>query len=141
MKAALLLLAALSLDVHAQSLYKCSADGKVSYSQTPCERGNASVLAVPDAPPPDPDAKARLQQQQRDLKELEQARHKREAQQERDDKVADREARARYKKCAKLRMERKHAEEDARNALIQKAESAQLKARRAADKVTLECGQ
>jgi hypothetical protein len=141
MKSALLLLAALSTGAAAQNLYKCSADGKVTYSQAPCERGTSSVVAVPEAPPPDPDAKARLQQQQRDLKQLEQARQQREAKQDRDEKVADREARARFKKCAKLRLEHKHAAEDARNAAIQKAESAQLKARRAADKLALECGQ
>ena len=60
MKLLPLVLLACALPGAAQSLHKCTLDGKVTYSQTPCERGDATTIAVPDAPRPDPAAAAEL---------------------------------------------------------------------------------
>ena len=136
-----LLLLALVLPAAAQAqVHKCTVDSKVSYSQAPCERGQAAVIAVPDAPPPDPGAKADLTRQKREAKLMEKERLKREAQQDRADEAAHRVAAKRRDKCQKLKQDQKWAEEDARGALIQNSERAQIKARRVAERYKLECG-
>jgi len=136
----LLLLLAIALPAAAQTVNKCTVDGKVTYSQAPCERGQATTIAAPDSPAPDPAAKADLARQQREAKQLEKERHKREARQEREDAAASRAAATRQRKCAKLRQDQKWAEEDARGALIQNSERAQIKACRVAERYKLECG-
>ncbi|HEY1148505.1 MAG TPA: DUF4124 domain-containing protein [Pseudoduganella sp.] len=141
MKTLLLLALTLPAAVQAQAqVHKCTVDGKVSYSQAPCERGQAAVIAVPDAPPPDPSAKTDLARQKREAKLMEKERLKREAQQGREDEAAHRVAVKRRDKCQKLRQDQKWAEEDARGALIQNSERAQIKARRVAERYKLECG-
>lgn len=139
MKTLLLLALALPAAALAQ-VHKCTVDGKVTYSQAPCERGQAAVIAVPDAPPPDPGAKADLARQKGEAKLMEKERLKREAHQQREDEAAHRVAVKRRDKCQKLRQDQKWAEEDARGALIQNSERAQVKARRVAERYKLECG-
>lgn len=140
MKPLPLLLLAIVLPAGAETLHKCTVDGKVSYSQQPCEKGVASTVAVPPAPPPDLAAAADLKRQQGEADKLSTARRKREAREERDDMAAARTTAARNKKCRKLQMQQKWAEEDARGATLQNTERARLKAKRAADMAQLECG-
>lgn len=136
-----LFLLALALPAAAQAqVHKCTVDGKVTYSQAPCERGQAALIAVPNAPPSDPGAKAELARQKREGKQLEKERLQREAHQDRADETAHRAAAARRNKCQKLKQDQKWAEEDARGALIQHSERAHIKAKRAAERYTLECG-
>ncbi len=120
-------------------VYKCTAGGKVTYSQTPCERGTETVLPTPAAPTPGPDAAKDLQRMQRESKKLEQQRLKREALQEREDARLDRAAGVRRQKCDKLRLERKWADDDVRRAPPQAVEGARLKAARAAERLAVEC--
>lgn len=136
----LLALSAVALPAQAQTLHKCTVDGKVSYSHQPCDRGQAAVIAVPEAPAPDPTAAKELQRQRKEADKLESARHKREARQEREDIAAGRVAAARARKCDKLRLQQKWAEEDARGATIQGLERARTRASRANDLYKLECG-
>ncbi|WP_395407924.1 DUF4124 domain-containing protein [Pseudoduganella sp. UC29_106] len=136
-----LLLFALVLPAAAQAqVHKCTVDGKVTYSQAPCERGQAAVIAVPDAPAPDPGAKTDLARQKREAKLMEKERLKREAHQDREDEATHRVAAKRRDKCQKLKQDQKWAEEDARGAQIQNSERAQIKARRVAERYKLECG-
>jgi len=136
-----LLLLALSLPPGAaDQVHKCTLDGRVTYSQTPCTAGQSSVLKVPAAAPADPNAKADLARQQRMSKDMQAEREKREARQSRDDALAERAAATRRGKCRKLKQDQKWAEEDARGALLQHVERAQIKARRAAERYKLECG-
>jgi nitrate reductase alpha subunit len=121
-------------------IHKCTVDGKITYSQAPCERGQSAVLSVPEAPPPDTNARADLARQQKMSKDLQTEREKREARQAVVDEKASRVAATRRSKCLKLRQDQKWAEEDARGALIQHVERAQLKAKRAAERYKLECG-
>ena len=120
-------------------VYKCTAGGKVTYSQTPCERGAETVLATPAAPAPSHDAAKDLQRMQRESKKLEQQRLKREALQEREDARLDRAAGLRRQKCDKLRLDRKWADDDVRRAAPQAVEGARLKASRAAERLAVEC--
>lgn len=140
MKLLPLLLLALVLPAGAQTLHKCTLDGKVSYSQQPCEKGVASTVAVPAAPPPDPAAAADLKRQEREAEKLAAARRKREAREEREEMAAARAVAVHNKKCKKLQLQQKWAEEDARGATLQNTERARIKAKRAAEMVQLECG-
>jgi hypothetical protein len=139
MKPLPLLLLAMALPAGAQALHKCTIDGKVSYSQQPCERGVASTLEVPPAPPPNPAASGDLQRQEREANKLAAERRKREAREERQELAEARAVATHNKKCKKLQMQQKWAEEDARGATLQNTERARLKAKRAADTYQLEC--
>lgn len=138
MKLPFLLLASFAVTAHAQ-VYKCTVDGKVTYSQAPCERGSETVLAVPDAPAASPGSARELERVRRAGAQLEKERMARETAQEHSDARADRAAASRRQRCDKLRLQAKWAEEDARRAQPQAQETARLKARRAADRVAVEC--
>ena len=138
MKLHFLFLASFAMTAHAQ-IYKCTADGKVTYSQTPCERGNEKVLPVPDAPAASPASGRELERVRRAGAQLEKERTARETAQERSDARADRAVASRRQRCDKLRLQAKWAEEDARRAQPQAQEAARLKARRAADRIAVEC--
>ncbi|MCE3262081.1 MAG: hypothetical protein K0R43_1160 [Pseudoduganella sp.] len=140
MKPLPLLLLALALPAGAQALHKCTIDGKVSYTQQPCEKGVATTIAVPAPPPPDPSAAADLKRQEREANRLATARRKREAREEREALAEARAVASHNKKCQKLRLQQKWAEEDARGATLQNMERSRQKAKRAAEMVQLECG-
>lgn len=123
----------------AQTIYKCTLDGKVSYSETPCANGTVSTLAAPPAAPVDPDAATALARQKQQADTLEQQRHQREARDERSERRAGRAADAHVKKCAKLRLQKQWAEQDAKGATIENLARARGKAQRAADTLALEC--
>jgi len=140
MKLLPLLLLAMALPAGAQALHKCTIDGKVSYSQQPCSKGVASVIDVPVAPAPDPAATADLKRQEREAEKLANQRRKREAREERDSLAEARAVASHNRKCKKLQMQQKWADEDARGATLQNTERAKVKAKRAADMYQLECG-
>ncbi|WP_374581099.1 DUF4124 domain-containing protein [Pseudoduganella sp.] len=140
MKPLPLLLLAMALPAGAQALHKCTVDGKTSYSQQPCEKGVAATIAVPPAPAPDPAAAADLKRQAREANKLASERRKREAREEREALAEARAVASHNKKCKKLQLQQKWAEEDARGATLQNLERSKQKARRAAEVVQLECG-
>jgi hypothetical protein len=140
MKLLPLLVLVLSLPAGAQTLHKCTVDGKVSYSQQPCERGLASTVDVPPPPPPDQAASADLKRQEQEAEKLASQRRKKEAREEREGLAEARAVASHNKRCKKLQMQQKWAEEDARGATLQNTERARLKAKRAADMAQLECG-
>lgn len=122
----------------AQTIYKCTVDGKISYGQSPCAGGKA--LDVPAAATQDGAAAgAELARQQRLSQQLERERHRKEAREAREDQRQDRAAALRQRQCAKLALNRKWADEDARRASAGQADAARLKARRAAEQLALEC--
>jgi len=133
-----LLLAALSLPASAQ-VYKCSVDGKVTYTQAPCERGDETVLQVPGAPAVAGGSAGELERMRRASAQLQKERVARDTAQERADARADRTAATRKQRCDKLRQQAKWADDDVRRAQPQAQEAARLKARRAADRAALEC--
>lgn len=139
MKLLLLLLMAMALPAGAQALHKCTIDGKISYSQQPCEKGVASTIEVPAAPAPDPATASNLKRQQREAEKMASERRKREAREERESLAEARAVANHNKKCKKLQMQHKWAEEDARGATLQNSERAKVKAKRAADMYQLEC--
>ena len=155
----LLTLCLLAGAAHADTIYKCTADGKITYSQTPCAAGaTGSVLTVPATPAPDPAAAAELQRQKREADAMQKAREKREAKEEREAAKSDAAAAAHRKQCAKLALEKKWADDEARGAApgaasgaaidpagsgatvsTAAAARARLRASHAADLLALEC--
>lgn len=133
----------LACPLPALAIYKCETGRTVSYSDTPCLSGKSSMIATGQAAggiepvPVDP----RLEQQKAELQRLQNARQRREAQEE---KAAQKMLKAhatKQKKCAKLTLQQKWREEDAAMAVGKAGEKARLKARRMAEAVHLECGQ
>lgn len=135
----------------AQTIYKCTVDGKVSYADRPCP-GGASIAVAAPAARPDTSVPAReaarreretlLQMEKlrmtREL-QMEKLRLARELQAERKQARAQKEADAQRRKCEKLRLQRKWAIEDAFRASGPAREAARRKARRDAEALAVEC--
>jgi hypothetical protein len=135
-----LILWSATLLVYAQTVYKCTLDGKVSYGDRPCAAGaNTATLEAPVAPARDPGAATSLRRQQKQADTLEKARLKREEREERDAARVSQAAAVQRKKCDKLQLNKRWADEDARRATGQASEPARLKARRAGETMALEC--
>ncbi|NYE60356.1 hypothetical protein FHW58_001508 [Duganella sp. 1224] len=125
---------------YAQTVHKCTLDGKTSYGDTPCPAGaQAATLETPTAPPRDAAAAGTLRRQQKQADALEKARLKREERDERDAARASQAAAVQRKKCDKLKLNKRWADEDARRATGQATEAARLRAHRAGEAMALEC--
>ena len=144
--AAVLCAAALaSLNTQAQSVYKCTLDGKVSYSDTPCASNTAtsSTLPVPVAPAANPSAASDLQRLKKESAAVEKERQKAAQREAREaERAAEREtkrAAVQRKRCAKLALTKQWAEEDARRATAANVDKAGLRAKRVGETMQLEC--
>lgn len=124
----------------AQTIYKCSSNGKVAYGEQPCTGGTQATLAVLPAPPLDPELKERLARQKALAESLDKERRDAVAQAAR----AARPAAAtrispQLARCDKLRLQLKWAEEDLRKAAGPATEALRLKAQRQAESMAVEC--
>ena len=140
MKSPSLLLCAMALSAgpaSAQDVYKCVQDGQTSYSATPCTGGQLQILEVP-SPPPAVD-KGAATRQERVASQMEAARKQRESREDQARERAAKQLEARDKHCAQLRMEKKWAAQDAVGAGDRNRDAAQLKARRAGERLAVEC--
>lgn len=135
---AALALWALAQGVAAQTIYKCSAGGKVSYGEQPCADGKATTLAVPPAPDPTA-AAAQSRQDKARLAAFQKERAARETREEKERERAARAAASVRQKCERLRLQGKWADEDAARAGKATAAAARLKARRQAESLAVQC--
>ena len=126
----------------AQNVYKCTVDGKISYSDVPCPAGAAasSMLAVPNAPADAPASAGHLQQLQNESAALQRSRQKIEEREARESERAARTTAVQRKRCGKLALTKQWADDDARRATDANADKARLRAKRAGESHTLECG-
>ncbi|MEO8837442.1 MAG: DUF4124 domain-containing protein [Herbaspirillum sp.] len=128
------------ISLSAQAAYKCEQQGHISYSDTPCPNGKTITTSITQPEPADSvRAQDQLNQQKTELKQLENARHRREAAQETQQRRVALAHNAKQKKCKSLELHKKWAEEDVRSANNKTAPKAQIKARRASEKHALEC--
>lgn len=139
MKFLVILMLCASATADAQPLYKCTVDGKPTYSDTPCKAGTSTVIDVPR--PPKIDTSGDLARTEKLSAQMEKERHKREAHDEREQERAAKAADAQRKKCDAARLKQKEAEQAASNATLKKYERAQANAARAADAASAECKQ
>lgn len=121
------------------TVYKCTHDGKVSFTDLPCRDGQSVVMPAPPVPEYSARDRATLARQGKELARLEKEHRKEEALAERARERASRAAAAQNKKCAALKLQHKWAAEDARAATDKQAAQARIKVRRAAEKMALEC--
>lgn len=133
----ILLLAA--LPTAAQSVYKCTVAGKVSYGDQPCADAVVTELLTPAATPADPASASSLQRQKALLAGLEKQRHKREAAQERIDARIDKAAAAQARRCAKLRLQQQWAQQDLAQTEGKGKDALRKKAERQRQGMRLEC--
>jgi len=139
----LLLSLLLSISLPVLAIHKCESGGKIIYSDVPCLDGKSSDLgAMADSSSASDVDKAKRQnaQEKSKLKQLENARHKREAQEEKQQLPIARAAAIQKKKCANLAQKKRWGDEDAAKASGKNLDAARLKARRLGEKYTLECG-
>ncbi|WP_219115914.1 DUF4124 domain-containing protein [Janthinobacterium sp. UMAB-56] len=129
--------ACLAAHAGAQDVYKCVQDGQTSYSATPCTGGQLQILEVP-SPPPAVD-KGAATRQERVASQMEAARKKREKREDQARERAAKQLEARHKHCAQLRLAQKWAAQDAVGAGDKSRDAAQLKARRAGERLAVEC--
>jgi len=130
---------ALSYPAAAQ-VYKCNVGGKVAYGDRPCASGETIELKVPAAPSNAP-AEAR-DAGRRSRVALQENENRRRASEERAERELARERRAaaaQRRKCDRLRLQRKWADEDLARATGAAAEAARIKARRQAEALAVEC--
>ncbi|MGK5019749.1 DUF4124 domain-containing protein [Janthinobacterium sp. LB2P10] len=132
-----LICAGLAGPASAQDVYKCVQDGQTSYSATPCTGGQLQILDLP-APPPAVD-KGAATRQERVASQMEAARKKRESLEDQARERAAKQIEARDKHCAQLRLAQKWTAQDAVGANDKQREAAQLKARRAGERLAIEC--
>jgi hypothetical protein len=121
------------------AIYKCTSNGKVTYSDVLCLDG--STLVIPTAPASSSlsQAKLQLEQQKTEVNRLEKERHKQATKEEHQQRQLTRIDASKQKKCTSLALHRKWATEDASNTSIKAAEKARRKARRAEEKYILNC--
>jgi hypothetical protein len=123
----------------AQTVYKCTASGKVAYGDHPCASGATVALAVPAAPVAAPAAAQELARARAAGLELEKVRLTRELRDEREQARLSRAAATRRQKCDRLRLRQKWANEDLARTAGPGIDAARLKARRQAEALAVEC--
>jgi hypothetical protein len=135
-----LALCAMSQAALAQAVYKCGGGGKIEYRDQPCDGGVA--LRVPAAPQPAVAAADTARRERETALQLEKLRLAREMQDERIARAEARERRtadAQRRKCAKMRLRVKWANEDHAHLGGPKGDAARRKSRRDAEALAVEC--
>ena len=133
-----LMLCALVQAASAQTIYKCTVGGKVSYGEQPCAHGKATALAVPPAPDSSGAAEM-LKQEKARLLAFQKERAAVEAREERDSQRAARAAAGPRHQGERLRLQGKWAQEDAARADKATLAAARLKAKRQAEALAVQC--
>jgi len=122
----------------AGTVYKCHEGTHVNYADRPCP-GAGAPLALPPAPAPDPVQAARLAAARSALAAIDQTRA---AQAQRDNLALERAGRAALalrKRCDKLRLQARWADEDLARSSDDAKAIARIKARRQAEALAVEC--
>lgn len=139
MRTALLLALLMSCSAPAFALYKCGADGKITYSDQPCTNDKTQHTFDPGAATESAYSPQQLAADKAKVHLLERARHQREAKEELVQRQASRAAAKHRTNCQSLALHQRWAQEDARQAAGKSAEKARIKARRSAEKYQLSC--
>jgi len=125
----------------AQSVYKCTQDGKTMYADRPCAHGKAVELPPPAGVRPE-GAETVATRDARTLLELERLRMAREKEQERiarTDAHLERAAATRRKQCERVRLRHRWATEDVARLAGRARVAAQRRVKRAQEAMSVEC--
>jgi hypothetical protein len=121
----------------ALAIFKCESHDKIAYSDQPCPGG--TPLNIVNAPPVDNAGIYQTAKEKAALRRLENERHKREAQDEKERLRTAHGVAMKQKRCATLARRMKWAQEDAAAAAGRSGDRAKRYARRAADHYEEEC--
>ncbi|MES2050209.1 MAG: hypothetical protein V4447_17565 [Pseudomonadota bacterium] len=122
--------------------YKCTINGSIAYSQSPCADGVSTGANIPTGKIPSADYQEALKRNQKDeiaLKKLEDTRHKDELKREKEMKTMAARNEQTTRRCAALRTNEKWAKEDLANASLKSEKKARIKLNRASEKTELGC--
>jgi len=119
-------------------VYKCHDGAHVSYADHPCP-GAGAPLALPPAPQPDPVQAARLTAARTVLAAIDGARTAQAARDVHEFERAKRAAMALRKRCDKLRLQARWADEDLAKSSDAAKAIARIKARRLSETLAVEC--
>lgn len=119
-------------------VYKCHDGAHVSYADRPCP-GAGAPLALPPAPQPDPVQAARLATARAALAAIDRTRAAQAELDAHERERAGRAALALRKRCDKLRLQARWADEDLARSSDAAVAGARLKARRMAETLAVEC--
>lgn len=133
---ALLATLLLAASLPALAAYRCVADGKVSYSDTACPGGQE--INIQDAPT-SVEAVRRAAQEKKQLAEIERAANRRAKAEEKERRRLARAEAAQQRRCEKLELRKKWAEQDAAEAKGAALKKSQRKASRAGEQYRTEC--
>jgi len=125
----------------AQTVYKCTQDGKTTYADRPCAHGKSAELPPPAGIRPE-GAETVATRDARTLLELEKLRIAREKEQERTaraDAHLERAAAQHRKQCERVRLRHRWATEDVARLTGRARAAAQRRAQRAKDTMAVEC--
>lgn len=120
----------------AYAVYRCESQGKVSYSDLPCNGRALELSSQPAAPSRDDDA---MKHERSEVSRLQKLREQRERQDQQIRDLAARGAAARERKCRSLVLQVKWRQEDVRESTLDKAQKAKVRLRRAEEKFDSEC--
>jgi hypothetical protein len=127
----------------AQTMYKCTNNGTLTYGDRPCATGPSQQVTVAPTPQADPATLERLARQHALAMQLiarDAARDDYEERElKREQQRARRAASAHKLKCDRLRLRQQWAQEDVRRAPQKSTGNAQVKARRQQQAMALEC--
>ncbi len=121
------------------AVYRCDADGKISYSDRPCRDAATMPIDAPQASRNRPNADQQQTRQAAELARLQQLRELRERQDQRIRDLAARGAAARDKKCRALALQLRWREEDVRDAPLEKEARARKQLRRTEERYRDAC--
>jgi hypothetical protein len=125
------------------AIYKCESGDKTAYSDKPCATGKSSDMGdqLNDKSSAAAVTKAKEQHAQdaEKVKQLENARHKREAKEEKAHQQAIKAVIVKKKKCAALEQKKKSSNEEVTTSTGKKLEISKRKARQIEDKIQREC--
>lgn len=122
----------------AGAVYKCHEGAHVSYADRPCP-GAGAPLALPPAPAPDPVQAARLAAARAALAAIDGARAAQAARDAQEFERAGRAALVLRKRCDKLRLQARWANEDLAKSSDDAKAIARIKARRMTETLAVEC--
>jgi len=119
-------------------VYKCHDGARVSYADHPCP-GAGAPLALPPAPQPDPAQAARLAAARTALAAIDAARAVQAGRDAHEFERAARAALALRKRCDKLRLQARWADEDLARSTDAAKAVARIEARRMVETLAVEC--
>lgn len=138
--AGLLLTLLLAAASPAMAVYRCDADGKISYTDAPCAGGERIQVEVTSAKATEA-AQRRVTNEKNQLAEIERAAAKLATENAKAQRRAARANAAERKRCDKLALRSKWTEEEASVAKGKSLEKALRKAQRAQEQYERECGE